>query len=440
MNEERGEWTSTTLPAGWNWVPFKSVFDDVTDSARKLPQKDYAKDGAFPVVDQGEGFVGGYTDNDALVHPMEPPFVVFGDHTRCVKYVDFPFVQGADGIKALRPKQGVDARYSYYALRALTLPDKGYSRHMKFLRASLFPICSLTEQRRIVANLDSLFSCSKSALGEISSIPRLVTRYRQAILKRALSGDLTQGWRSQNPAGTTASDDVRAAHGTAVKVRRSKLPTRRLFELDELPSSWCFARLEDICSNIVDGTHHTPVYTQSGVPFISVKDIRGGKVLFDDCKFISAAQHHELSRRCGPRIGDLLITKSGTIGRCAIVDTNREFSLFVSVALVRPATTRILSSYIKMAIEYWISLIDISSDIVGSTIKNLHLQDIKILEIPLPPYEEQLVIVESVEKLSRVIDNIESDSARAGSLIERLDKAVLAKAFRGELNHERPHA
>ena len=187
MNEERGEWASTTLPAGWDWMPFQSVFEDVTDSARKLPQKDYAKSGVVPVVDQGEEFLGGYTDNEGLVHTMRPPFIVFGDHTRCVKYVDFPFVQGADGIKTLKPKKGIDARYGYYASRAIALPDKGYSRHMKFLRASSFRICSEEEQRRIVARLDDVLGCSKNAREDLYHIPRLIKRYKEAVLKAAFT-------------------------------------------------------------------------------------------------------------------------------------------------------------------------------------------------------------------------------------------------------------
>jgi type I restriction enzyme S subunit len=145
MRDERGEWPSEELPKSWRWVPFEQFFNDVTDSSRKLQQKAYGAAGLFPVIDQGEEFIGGYTDDRTLVHLQEPPLIVFGDHTRCVKYVDFRFVQGADGVKVLKAKSYIDPRFAYMALRAIVLPDKGYSRHMKFLRNSCFPMCPIEE-------------------------------------------------------------------------------------------------------------------------------------------------------------------------------------------------------------------------------------------------------------------------------------------------------
>ena len=240
------------------------------------------------------------------------------------------------GFKSLVLREGLVSEFIRYYLLSSKEYAEGLASGTTFKELSgarmaqmLIPLAPEEEQHRIVAKLDSLLARSKSARDDLTHIPKLVTRYKQAVLKRALSGNMTKDWRLQNQGGTTAEDDIRSARSLAVKVRRSKLPTRRLFELEKLPPSWKFANLEDICSKIVDGTHHTPTYLESGVPFISVKDIRDGKIFFDDCKFISEIQHKELARRCDPQVGDLLITKSGTIGRCAIVETENEFSLFV---------------------------------------------------------------------------------------------------------------
>ncbi|MBW4513382.1 MAG: hypothetical protein KME64_44040 [Scytonematopsis contorta HA4267-MV1] len=89
--------------------------------------------------------------------------------------------------------------------------------------------------------------------------------------------------------------------------------------LPELPDSWCWAKLDELMKKIVDGTHHTPTYIKNGIPFLSVKDIRDGQIFFQQCKYISQEEHEQLSQRCHPEYGDLLITKSGTIGRCAII-------------------------------------------------------------------------------------------------------------------------
>lgn len=158
LGDECARWPSDYLPRGWTWLPFNEVFEDITHSTKKLPQSAYRKQGCFAVIDQGEQYVGGYTPDESLVHPGDPPFVVFGDHTRCVKYVDFKFVRGADGVKVLKPKPSIYPRYAFYALKAAALPDKGYSRHMKFLRRSLFPVAPPEEQRGIVAAIEEHFS------------------------------------------------------------------------------------------------------------------------------------------------------------------------------------------------------------------------------------------------------------------------------------------
>src|SRR5690606_21121448 len=115
----------------------------------------------------------------------------------------------------------------------------------------------------------------------------------------------------------------------------------------EIPKEWKWARLGNIVKNIVDGTHHTPTYTESGVYFVSVKDIRNNQLDLSNTKFISQEEHELLKKRCYPEKGDLLITKSGTIGRTCIVETDIEFSLFVSVALIKFNNLPLHGGYIE---------------------------------------------------------------------------------------------
>jgi type I restriction enzyme S subunit len=247
----------------------------------------------------------------------------------------------------------------------------------------------LAEQRRIVAKIDSLSAKSRRARNQLDDVARLVEKYKLAILAAAFRGDLTHNWRMRNRDSSGASL-VEELMSSRLDRRRSKMLTRNLIEPDRLPSAWAVARIEDVCSEVVDGTHHTPDYIPSGVPFISVKDIRNGAIDFSDCKYISDEEHVELSRRCNPTPGDLLVTKSGTIGRCAVVERGAPtFSLFVSVALIRPASDRLRSKFLEHVLHYWISTIDTGSEITGTAIKNLHLQDIKALGVPIPPTAEQ---------------------------------------------------
>lgn len=301
------------------------------------------------------------------------------------------------------------------------------------------PLPPLPEQRRIVRKLDTLSARTATARTHLSAIAKLVKRYRVQVLQSALSGAFTADWREKNPQPATSAEDIlQECAQNRITVRRSKQPTRNLVDASEIPSTWGLKRAEDLCSVIVDGTHHTPEYIEEGVPFISVKDIRGGKVHFDDCKFISSDEHFELSKRCNPKAGDVLITKSGTIGRLAVLKDVPEFSLFVSVAMIRPASPNLDPDFLAFALENWVGSINVSAEITGSTIKNLHLQDIKALGVPVPSFEEQREIVTRIEAAMAKIDRLTAEAEKALKLSNRLDQRILAKAFAGELVPQDP--
>lgn len=136
-------------------VGFLDVVRDVSGGNLKLPQSEFRETGSFPVVDQGRDFVAGYTDDEQyLFRSAALPVVIFGDHTKTVKFVDFPFVMGADGVKVLKPNETCDARFLYHYLSQAKIPDAGYSRHFKFVKELKIPLPRLAEQRRIAAILD----------------------------------------------------------------------------------------------------------------------------------------------------------------------------------------------------------------------------------------------------------------------------------------------
>lgn len=204
-------------------------------------------------------------------------------------------------------------------------------------------------------------------------------------------------------------------------------------ELSSLPSSWCCATLDELMKKIVDGTHHTPTYIEEGVPFLSVKDIRNGEIYFDNCKYISQEEHKELCKRCSPEYGDLLITKSGTIGRCAVVKTKRDFSLFVSVALLKPAIQEVNISYISLAFQSWFQNINVQNDVTGTAIKNFHLVDFRRLALPIAPLNEQKRIVGKIEALQKRSQRVKEAIDAIPQLLDQFRQSVLAAAFRGDL-------
>ena len=114
----------------------------------------------------------------------------------------------------------------------------------------------------------------------------------------------------------------------------------------ELPKGWEWCRFSTIIYSLTDGTHNTPHYVESGIPFISVKNMSDGKLSFENTKFISEEEHTILSSRCHPDKGDLLISKVGTTGIPLIIDTDIEFSIFVSLALIKFSSQYIDSQYL----------------------------------------------------------------------------------------------
>ena len=136
-------------------LPFLEILQDVSRGNIKTPQKEFLTEGDIPVVDQGKQLIAGYTNDPARVCKVTPPVIVFGDHTRAIKFVDFEFAMGADGTKVLAPRIECDLKYFYHALRATRIPDAGYSRHFKFLKETKLPVPTLSEQKRIAAILDA---------------------------------------------------------------------------------------------------------------------------------------------------------------------------------------------------------------------------------------------------------------------------------------------
>jgi type I restriction enzyme S subunit len=188
------------LPEGWVWVPFSSVVDKVSATNKKLKVSDYLPAGKFPVIDQGQKYIGGYTNREELKLVVSEPVLVFGDHTKAVKYVEFDFVVGADGVKVLKPAPCFDPKLLYYFLRILQLPEKGYARHFQFLEKSFLPLPPLAEQQQIVSEIERRFSVADEVEKVVEQSLKQAERLRQSILKRAFEGKLVPQDPTDEPA------------------------------------------------------------------------------------------------------------------------------------------------------------------------------------------------------------------------------------------------
>ena len=134
-------------------MKFIDSFIDVTKYAKKLPTSEYLDSGKYPIIDQGQKQIAGYTDIEEGLF-TDVPAIIFGDHTRVIKYIDTPFFIGADGVKVIKCLDGgTDYKYCYYLLKSARIPDTGYNRHFKWLKESVFPEHNKQQQKQIVDTL-----------------------------------------------------------------------------------------------------------------------------------------------------------------------------------------------------------------------------------------------------------------------------------------------
>lgn len=137
-------------------IDFKEIFEDCTNLGTKIKTEEYAKTGQYAIIDQGKNDIAGYTDRKVGVY-TDVPAIVFGDHTRVIKYVNQPFFLGADGVKLLKAKNAdANYRFLYYALQSVHIPDTGYNRHFKWLKEAKIEYPDVGTQQHIVDILDKL--------------------------------------------------------------------------------------------------------------------------------------------------------------------------------------------------------------------------------------------------------------------------------------------
>ncbi|HCL5923463.1 TPA: restriction endonuclease subunit S [Citrobacter amalonaticus] len=258
-----------------------------------------------------------------------------------------------------------------------------------------------------------------------------IKKLRELILELAVRGKLVP----QDPNDEPASELLkRIAAEKAELVKQGKIKKQKpLPEISEdekpfgLPEGWEWVRLGDLTSKITDGVHHTPKYLNEGVAFISVKDIDGNKISFNNCKFISQEQHEEINQRCNPEKGDLLICRIGTLGRVTIVDTDRPFSLFVSVGLIKTLLNTFSVDYLHKAFYSPCLLLQMEEIKVGGSHTNkLNLGDIPNLLIPFPAEKEQEKIVVKIAKLTSLCDQLEQQSLTSLDALQQLVETLLA--------------
>ena len=360
---------------------FTEIFEDVTKKGVKIPSNLYLDTGLYPIIDQGQSAIAGYTNKaDGLF--FDVPAIIFGDHTRIFKYVEKPCFLGADGVKLLKAKKpNANHKYLYYALCNADIPNTGYNRHFKWLKEVDIPEYSEEEQEDIVLKLDK--------------ISHLI-----ALRKRQLS-KLDELVKSQF---VEMFGDVLSPSGEFKFVKMADVSTvgssKRIFQEE---------------------------YVSEGIPFYRTKEIvelSHGKPLSVEL-FISRVRYNEIKSRYGvPIKGDLLVSAVGTIGEIWIVDGAREFYFKDgNLMQIRPGEKLdpvYLRHCLRTLIQHFKAMIP-----SGTAYAALTIDSVKKMKLPLPPLALQREFAAFVAK----VDKLAFKAKASLEKLETLKKAMMQKYF-----------
>ena len=370
-------------------VAFLEAVQDVSAGNVKIPQSEFLDHGALAVVDQGQSLVAGYTDDSTATVKTVGPLIVFGDHTRALKYIDFPFAMGADGVKVLRVRDGFDSKYVYHYLRFREIPSVGYSRHFKFLREILIPRPRLDEQRRIAAILDQADALRAKRRQVLAHLDAL----RQSIFHE-MFGDLDHGDWPVKPLGILSP---RIDSGTSPVCENRPA----------LPGEWGVLRLGAVTYGEFRGSENKAYVGE-------VTSMLGNEVL----------------------PGDILMTRKNTpdlVGAVAVVGDHVTSGLLIPDLVFRLHLDRerLEAKYfhaLMMTLEKRAIVKMLASGSAGS-MPNISKARLRELPIELPPMELQ-------RQFTRRIAFVEGQKAKAQRTLDGYDtlfSGLQSRAFQGGL-------
>lgn len=228
------------------------------------------------------------------------------------------------------------------------------------------------------------------------------------------------------------------------EIEKSKnLLEKNLQNVDEMNKSvlekifandkWERKKLGEVCEKITDGTHQTPKYFDSWIIFLSSKNVTKGVIDWKDVKYIDEIQHVAMQKRIVPQKWDILLAKNWTTGIWAIVDKDEIFDIYVSLALLRPKKENIISEFLWYLINSPLVKRQFSSRLKWVWVPNLHLKEIKEVQIPLPPLSKQQKIVEYLDNIFAKNQKLKNLYQAQIKNLDEMKQSFLKKAFAGDL-------
>ena len=370
---------------------------DKVNVVSKVKQKEYLTEGLYPVIDQGQPLIGGYTDDETLVVNTELPVIVFGDHTKVKKFVDFPFVAGADGTKILKPKKDyfIEPQLFYWFLHCVKFPDKGYARHFQYLLKADIAVPPLPTQRAIVARIEELFAELDKAVYKLKTARQQLKTYRQAVLNHWLHNE---------------------------------------------DGKWEMVKLGEVLNKIEAGksfrcNEKVPTLHEKGI--IKISAVTWGDFKEDECKTIINEELYNPQYRI--RKGDLLMSRANTIqlvGNCVLVRNEPVRNIMLSDKVLRLVPNeRIDSEFLLYSLKTSNCRTQIQVMSTGNqdSMRNIGQDRIRKIDISLPPLPEQQRIVAEIESRLSACESMEQSIIQSLAQAEVLRQSILKKAFSGEL-------
>lgn len=372
-------------PKGWNLVNFDSFFTVLPSKKYQVQKQDYLEKGLVPVVDQGQKLIIGYTD-DVSKKFNKNNVIIFGDHTRIVKYIDFDFAVGADGTQILETKDGIDLKFGYYQLLNKNIPDTGYNRHFKYVKAEKYVIPpTLAEQQEIVQVLDTMNDIIRLRKECISHAQDLIPALFQEMFKQYIK-----------------QKDKHISIGSVTSDTKQINPLK-FFETE-------FYYIDIASINNDTGIIETP-------KIININETppsRARKLVQTNDVIISMTRPYLKGFSIIPKHLDGQIVSTG-------------------FSVLRSIPEKILPLYLFAYARTDMFVGQLIPKMKGANYPAVRDSDVRSVKIPLPPIELQEQFAEKVEKINSYIKEQQEELANAKQMFQSL----LHHAFTGELTRHK---
>jgi hypothetical protein len=414
-------------------IQIADAADLVQQAQSKIKTNQIKPSGAYPVVDQGQQFISGFVDGIAPINASGNAVLVFGDHTRNIKYIDFDFVVGADGVKVLRTKY-LDPKFFYYMARSINLPSRGYGRHYRAFCSSYIPIFSQTEQMMTVSTIEKLMALCDQLEQQQKHRDNLRTATRKSAIDTISTAttpeELETAWRRINNNWDVIADTPESVESLRALIL--ELALKGKFSGSDM-GSWRPSTLGDEVQIIRGITFPSSAKTRTPgkglVPCLRTANIQN-EVDWDDLLYVSEEYIRNDNQRI--QIGDLLISMANSrelVGKVALVrkcDVNCTLGGFI--AAIR-CGTGIEPKYLMTVLRVPSArekLIDSSTQ--TTNIANISLGRLRPFVLNVPPLAEQKRIVAKVDELMALCDQLESELKSRSEVAEKFARSVVSAA------------